>query len=419
VIPATFRAAIPTYEIEQTMVGTVTVPQVLGTGEFYRSETQKDVFNMRRSIKTQAPPTLPVQLYGYEITEQFGGGTLINISTLDVSGLTVDSGLFFVSSVVKPLGNGMDFKETRALLTQPWPTISSLIWDDEMQNYRQEDEQVVAAGTTPVSGSNFNESIKGIDKWRAKRIRTTRNYSANSSGNAIITYAYKPYGFPGTFDQAVWLQFAHGTGYRKATAQLCKHTIRTWWQVSATAPVVAVSDIITDTVNLPTYSSSSVLGYERYPNVLHDQFYTTEGILYPATTPTATQYLLGTPTGGNTTINALVIQSPGTGYTLGAIISYGGQSATIIGLGVGGSITSIQQAGLVFPPSNRVVSQSQGATGAVSGGGGTGAQAYIWTITYADYSGAWVGSEKIISAQVSKTDVPNLWKVQTVGIVMR
>jgi hypothetical protein len=451
VLPEVFKANIPSYEYATTLTGLITVPQILGPSEFYRSETQTDVFNMRRTTKTRstvgglpitfqeskltpeqqvetiyntldnglqvlvptatmiegqvtnlgngqsvmrvgivpnvfakkkysvsmpnlipaefratkpvhteeniqagdagpvplplpggffavtdedvtdlthkltinyidASFTTPVVLVDQELTQQFGGGLLFNIRTLDTSGsLTLDYGLNVVSSSVKRLGNGLDIKETRQLISGTWPILTTLTWDEEMQSFSREDRQVVAPSYTPTVGTYFVESRRDLDPWHAMLTRTTRTPVATGPGSAIVTYQYAPFRFPGRIFLA-----PGGGGYyeRRASAQLCRHTVRTWWQVSATPPSVTVDEMIMDRIIISDLNNITTLAYSG--DCLHDAI-TTFGVLtYAATTPSAT-----------------------------------------------------------------------------------------------DYNTTWIGNEKVISATVSPTSVPSLWKVQTKSVVMR
>lgn len=416
VIPATFRAAIPTYEYEQIMAGQPTVPQILGTGEFYRKEEATSVFDMRRSWKTQGAPLLPVILTGQEMTEEFGGGILSNIVTLDVSGLVPDTGLYVVSSVVKPLGNGMDMKETRQKSAAPWPTLISQLWDDEMQVYRTEEEQVVAAGTAPTTGTYFFENIKAIDMWRSKRVRTTRAPNATSSGSAIVTYQYAPFRFPGV------IYAANAYYVRRAMAMLVKHTIRTWWMVKSGSPTVGPSgsgaDVIVDEIIMDDIIINNLAnnGLTYSGPVLHDDQWS-GSIFYPATTPSATQYLHGSISGY--VLNTYVFLSgAGVGYTAGNNLTFsgggGGGSVTVNTVGVSGEIAAFSGSASGYP--------SAGTYGpfAAAGGSGSGASFTVSVVSTPTYSGTpWVGNLKTVAATISPTDIANLWKIQTKSVVMR
>jgi hypothetical protein len=416
VIPAEFRTNIPTTKVEQTLAGTATMPSPT-TGDLALVDEQVTALTHRTSESTRSSVTLPQLLIDQEVTEQFGGGTLWNYRTLDVSGnLLVDTGVYVVSSAVKRLGNGMDLRETRQLHDTPWPTLTSLIWDDEMQVFRQEDEQVVANTYTPTSGANFIESVKAIDKWRSKRTRTTKNPTANGPSNAIVTYDYRPFQFPGTFDYPRNIAYDHREGYRRASAQLVKMTIKTWWQVSTGPPSISVDEIIVDTVNVPIYSAGSTADGQTYANVLHDDFTNTLGAHYPATTPSFEQYYLGTPS-GTSGFSTLVLAGPGSGYTVGDNVLCGGVGGTVSAVGVGGSIAAFASS----PISGRIISSSTGPVTALTGGTGTGGQAYVLSYVVQNYVAgtAWVGNLKIIAAKVTKTDIPNLWKCQTTSVIMR
>lgn len=414
-IPAEFRANMPTQRIDQTAAGSASLPvPVPGYQTLSLIDEQVTDLTHRWSVSARAAFTGAAAIVNQEVTSEFGGGILYGIRTLDVTGQIVDTGLFVVSSAVKDLGNGLCLKETRQLATTPWPTLTSLIWDDEMQSYRQEDEQVVAAGTAPTSGVNFNEAVKSIDKWRSKRIRTTRSPSALGPGSAIVTYKYAPFKFPG-----ILYRVANGYYVRSASAQLCRHKVKTWWQVSVGEPSITVNEITMDNVIISSLNDVTQRTYSG--EVVHDTLTTFGTFYYPATTPSYTEYALGTPTGTYTRQSLPSLYSLGAGgYLVGDVLS--------LGLG-GGSMTVIVD--LVDGSGNignyhtgTVTSQFPlGLNGPITAGGGTGtgAQFYVTGVQTPNYvpGSAWIGQEKVVAAAVSPTDVPNLWKVQTKSVVMR
>lgn len=321
-IPAEFRATKPMHTEEITQAGDAApVPLPLPSG-FY-AVTDEDVTDLihKLTINYIDPAfTTPVVLVDQELTEQFGGGLLFNVRTLDTSGsLTLDYGLNVLSSSVKRLGNGLDIKETRQLISGTWPILTSLTWDEEIQNFAVENRQVVAPSYTPTAGTYFVESRRDIDPWHAMLTRVTRTPTATGPGSAIITYQYAPFRFPGRIFLA-----PGGGGYyeRRASAQLCRHTVRTWWQVSAGPPTVAVDEIIMDRIIISDLNSITSLAYSG--DCIHDAITTFGLFVYAATIPSAT-----------------------------------------------------------------------------------------------DYNTNWIGNEKVISANATLTSVPNLWKVQTKSVVMR
>jgi hypothetical protein len=411
-VPAEFRPTIPIISTEETVEG-VAVPPVLGATDMFASDEQVTALTHRTRVGNRATPTLPIILLGEEMTEQFGGGNLLVIKTLDLAGMVTDTGLTTVSSVVKNLGNGMALKETRQLAGTDWPIVSSQMWDDETQNWRLEQEQVVAAGTVPASGLDYVESVKAIDRWRSKRIRTQRSFSAVDAGSAIQSVVYAPFKFPGWVDHA-----ASGVYIRKASAQLCKFIVRTWWQVLAgnIPPAVHVDEIFTDSCLINQLNDVSKLDYAN--DVLHDDL-TVAGLFFPATTPTASQYKYGSLAGYNR-VGVASLYAPGSGYTVGnslAIVGGAGTCTVVVdSVGVSNSIISYHQA-----------SQSGWSTlgtfgpFAVSGGSGTGAQFNIFVYDQPIYTAGtqWIGTERVVAASVTKTTIPNLWKIQTKSTVMK
>jgi len=352
----------------------------------------------------------PIILVGQEMTEEFGGGLLFVFRTLNVEGaLVVDSGLTVTSSVVKRLGNGYDIQETKQLISGGWPVLTSQVYDEEMQNWRYETEQIVDPATVIGYGTYYVESLKAVDKWRSKKVRVTRTPVAVGPGTAIVTYQYLPYRFPGVvYTTGLGLYYV-----RRASAQLCKHTIKTWWQVSAgTPPSIAVSEIIQDNVIINNLNNS---GLEYSGDCLHDDMFI-GSIFYPATTPTGTLYRFGVVS-GTTTTGYVLLAGLGSGYFVNDHISFsgGGNSASLVvtAIGPSGECVAYNVLGSTLI--------ANGGPYTATGGHGTGAAFDVSIVTVPTYvaNSAWIGQEKIISASVTPTEIPSLWKCQTKSVVMR
>jgi hypothetical protein len=431
VVPIEFRTAIPTTSIEQTLSGNAS-PPVLGSGDLSATDEQLTVFTHRTKQATRAGVTLPIVLSGKETTEEFGGGSLDVFRVLDVHPQVLDTGLAVVSSTIRDLGNGMDLKETKVAGGGGWPTLVSKKFDTELQTYILEERQVVDPSYVPTTGANFVEHLQGLDKWRSRRIKITKSPLAVDKASAIVSYAFAPFQFPGTFNYGVWLSLAHGMGFRQATAMLCKHTIKTWWLVRNPGPPtigptgsgadVEFDEIYTDTVTLPIYASGSVVESQKFPNVLHDAITTTQGLSFPATKPTFSQYFTGDPSGSTTTVLFGLIENSGTGYAVGNVVTIPGGfgATTVTAIASGGAIAawSPVQSGTA---TGALISATFSGTAAVTGGSGTGATGETVTEVYTvPITGSvWIGSERVIAVSISPTDIPFLWKVQTKTVVMR
>jgi hypothetical protein len=211
---------------------------------------------------------------------------------------------------------------------------------------------------------------------------------------------------------------------------LCKHTIRTWWINQPSPPTVGdqdlgtfdvdVKEIITDTVNVPVYNANNNTEAQTFPDVLHDNITNTLGAFYPATTPSLTEYYLGTSAGPGGTGHVYALTNPGSGYTVGSAITVCGTPCTILAVGVSNSIIAINQ--VAAPPTGVIITGLTNAGAcSVSGGGGTGAAFDDLQVTYDNVvpGSAWVGNERTIAGDVQPTEIPNLWKVVTESVVMR
>lgn len=437
-VPEIFKATIPMHESKLDTTATVVNPQILGPGEFYRSETQNDVFNLTRTVRSRVP------IGGYPLNvialrrmggERFGGEITQLAGQLNNVEPPVDVGFNVVSSEVRNLGNMTWFKQTEQLDTALfWPTIPSFRFDTEMQAYVTEETQTVDPSYAILGGTNFVESLKGIDKWHSRRIRTTVAPTATSKASALISYEWHPYQFPGTFDYAIWYVFAHGTGYRRANAMLTKHKIYTYWLSRVGQPTIGpsgsgadveVDEIVTDTVNLPIYSANNVTLFERFPNVLHDDITTTQGLQYAATTPSFTQYYSGLIS-GTQVINIVGGYTPGSGYNIGDNLSISdgaGHSATIrvTRLGQSNSIGAWAQTSAGNFPNPSAPAPDVYGPFAGLGGAGSGAAFTVdaaTTNTYTTGTG-WIGTEHPVAATIKPTNIPNLWKIQVRALIMR
>ncbi|PYS92525.1 MAG: hypothetical protein DMF62_00525 [Acidobacteria bacterium] len=442
VIPVEFRAQIPTNttsHIRSLTDNPPVIPPVLGVAEFRHSIQIMDKLLYRETIERLGPVTLPITVYGQELTEQYGGGVLRTALTLSNVAMAIDQGFKVVDSSNRPLGNTLFIKTTKELdpaFASAWPTLPGRDWNEEFQTYDAIETQVVEAGVyvPPDPLPSFAvEDLRPLDRWRVRRIRRTVDPGSHiGPANALISYRYHPFQFPGTLDYHRLISFSHREGYRRAAALLAKHTIRTWWLVrnSDDPPTVGnadlgsfdidVKEIISDTVNVPIYSSGSDIGAQSYPEVLHDDITNSLGAFYPATTPSFTEYYTGISSGSGGTGSVYALTAPGNSYTPGNAITVCGTSCIIVATGVSGSILGITQP--AAPPTGVIITGfSSGGACSVSGGGGTGAAFNELIVSYdipVPGSG-WVGTEKVIAADVKYQNIPRLWKIVTESVVMR
>lgn len=419
-IPEEFRPFIPTKIISHIIEGAAAQP-ALALGEFEHSERQLTPQYKEVRSTTLGTVTLPITHTNKETTTQFGGGDVDRNITLELTGTgTLDEGLFVLSSSIKDLGNGMEIKESSILDTgsQPWPALGSFLWDENMRETYFEFQQVVDPTTIPDPDPGtyygFTSEVKLIDKWRSKKTNIAKpapDYI--DPGSALITYDYRPFKFPG------YLYFIPQNGayyVRAAHADLCQQTIRTWWVNSDNPPPTpAVDEIIMDNPIINTLNSLSTLTYAG--ECLHDAITTFGAFMYPATTPSGTEYHLGIPDGTFTNVGVASIANPGSGYVIGGSGSFSGDgnfvTIQITQVGVSNSITAFSVTSSTFAMA--------GGPYMLSGGGGTGAEFNVLIFTIPNYipGTAWIGTERVIAANVTPEREHNLWKIQTRSVVMR
>jgi hypothetical protein len=426
-LPLEFRSLVTETIISFDEAGLIATPTLTG-GQTFWSEKQITEFKKNVEIRGVDFSGGAITLVGKELTEDFGGGVLDVIFQLDDSSFTVDEGYRVVSSKTKDLSGGFFFKETKELSLLAWPVLSSRLWDENMRVEYDETKQVVDALTAaedPAPGGVFGwiSEVKAIDKWRSWKVNISKPAPAYvDEASALISYIHKPYRFPGL------LYYATGASpyyVRSVDATLVQHKIKTWWEKSVATPTVAIDDIILDDVVIPSLNNINSLVYSG--PVLHDD-YSLGVLFYPATTPSYTQYALGTPTGTSTLQNYGVIQSVipggrGTNYAVGdtltitdsghvhtmhvtLVVDFPGEPAAI------GTYTD--DLGGTFPP---------GFYGPffATGGSGTGALFQIASANVPNYTpgSAWKGTYRVIGASVTPEKEKNLWKIQTESVIMR
>ncbi len=300
-IPQEFRGAVPVTTTGQTLIGTATLPVFSGwpAGRLSERQAQIDYNTYRLTITGREDISLPVTLTNQETTEEYGGGILNATLKLNTLGSdAIEEGLLFVSSEVIDLGNGLQVRTSKKLDDTAWTQIASRLWDDNFRKEYDETRQVVDAGTSedPDPGGVFAwvSEVKAIDKWRSWIVNTSKpTPDYDSEANALISYEFKPFKFPGLLTTATF-----GYYVRSSYAELIQHKLRTWWLKSATTPTVTIpggggdveiEEIIPDTIIISTLNDVTVLAYSGM--VLHDDLTTFGSLFWPETTPNYTDYI--------------------------------------------------------------------------------------------------------------------------------
>jgi hypothetical protein len=292
VIPVEFRAAIPTVTESHVLAGTASAAgATLSGSQLYVAEQQltKNLYEHR----TEDFGTIgfPIIQTNYETTEEYGGGILQVIRTLNNSVLTVDQGESVVRSEVHEIGQSyLWFKETASRFgAAAWGILPSRLWDERWWKEHDQTSQVVVSGTTedPNPGGVFSwvSEVKALDIWRSQKVNVSKSAPVYiDESTALISYEFKPFKFPGLLTTA-----PYGYYVRSASAELIQHKLRTWWVNSVTTPVITVPDIIPDNIVISTLNDVTQLAYSGM--VLHDDITTFGTLFWPATTPSYTEYI--------------------------------------------------------------------------------------------------------------------------------
>jgi uncharacterized protein YodC (DUF2158 family) len=204
---------------------------------------------------------------------------------------------------------------------------------------------------------------------------------------------------------------------------LTQFRIKTWWLSSTTTPTVGptgsgadveIDDIIMDDVVI---NDLSLKGLTYSGPALHDAL--AIGLLsYSPTTPSYTQYALGTPTGTSTLHNYAFLYVGGTGFTVGdtLTISSGGYSMTV-------TVTFVDSTGVIQFWTNGSGTFPVGSYGPflATGGSGTGAYFTVTALEVPNYTpgSQWIGTYRVVGATVKPEKEVNVWKVVTEEVVMR
>lgn len=435
IIPIEFRATIPTVVESHILAGTASMPTLSGSEFFVQEQQLTRLLYERRTESFGDDLDFPIEQHGQETSSEYGGAVLDVHRTLDDAALTADEGEDIVSSYVNPIGDGlMWFRETkkRPSTDAEWPINPSRLWDDNMRLMYAVTEQWVVTGTSEdpdPGGSVFAwvSEVKSKDKWHALKTNTSKpepDYVDEAS--ALVSYQYKPYRFPGLIYLAV------GYYVRHADASLVQHKIKTWWLKSATTPTIGatgsgedveIDEIIMDDVVINSLNNLSSLSYSG--PVLHDDLTTFGAFFYPATTPSYTQYALGTPSGTDLQSFA-TLWSAGTdgGYVVGDTlnINSGGftMSIDVTAVYTVGTITGLIAGTTGVDPAGTYPAGFYGPIEA-SGGSGTGALFTVFAAEVVTYTPGtqWIGTYRVVGAEIKPEREKDIWRVTTESVVMR
>jgi hypothetical protein len=345
-----------------------------------------------------------------EETEEFGVDFITE--QVVVEGTPADEGYLIKKSTVTPFGNGKSLK-----ITVHYPddlssiVVPSRLFEPEMQIFFDQNRSIVPAGTDgSFDGNGSVTVVQGIDKWHSQGITTNKDPTAVSPATAIIREEYHPYAFPGLVDTYLLTASQGQLGFKRSRAELCKHTIRTYWINSPTKPVIAVSDIIQDDISIVRITAVTQISFSSavLANMtgLHDDYLAVSiggSVFYPATTPSFAEYTgrVYTQQNGSITFNGGSTSVTGvntrflTWYAPGGYISDNIHAPLLI-------------AGVNSDTSLFLAHNCPFATETIP-------------VTFIDVTqgSAWIGTERIIAASVEPTAIPRQWKIETRSVIMR
>lgn len=377
ITPAWAKALLPTTSTSSEAAATSVADPTLSTGQIKKRIQRTTAFTVQTDVTARDAASLPKTRTNKKLTTEFGGGLVDTVQTVATGTQTPSSGgLLVLGSEVEVLGDGTSVLSTDTVEGSAWPVVTSKPWDEEFRINYTRTEQVVAAGTVvgTVSDGTTNE-IKGLDLWRSVRIITTKTPTATDSASAIVSYRKAPYTFPGRVDLRLFLGLGGIFSHKKPHADLVQITIKTWWEVSSTPPVINVPDIITNSFRLDdTFHGGSY----TFENVLHDAFQYGSGLPVAATSPSFAVFAGITYESGSFT------------FTNGAAVPAHGSA--VAGDSIWGFLV-----GSTWPLATQT----------------------IGVIQIQKPSSGWIGNLKVIGADVRPAKERNQWRVETQSVVMR
>lgn len=345
-----------------------------------------------------------------EETEEFGIDHITE--QVVVEGTPADSGFLIKKSTVTPFGNGKSLK-----ITVHYPDnlasiiVASRLFEPEMQVFYDRNRSIVPAGTDgSFDGAGRVTVVEGIDLWHSQATSIRKVPTAVSPATAILSVEYHPYAFPGLVDTYLLSASDGQLGFKRSRAELCKHTIRTWWVNSPTIPVIAVSDIIQDDITIARITNVTQISFTSavLANMtgLHDNYLATSiggSVFYPATTPSFAEYTgkAYTQENGSITFNGGSTSVTGVNthflawYIAGGYIADNIHTPLLIA-GVNSDTSLFLAANCPFPTETIPV-----------------------TFIVVTQGAGWIGTERVIAASIAPTDIPQQWKIQTRSVVMR
>lgn len=216
VIPQVFRALIPT-RVESHVLSGLASQQNLAYAEFEHTERQLTELLYERRSTTLDHPTIPVTFIFEELTEEYGGAVVTRTLTLENVGTgTIDQGLLVIDSTLKPLGNGLEVKETAT--ADVWTSLLGTHIDERYLIEIDIAKQTVAAGTTGGSsaGGNVITEVRPLDKWRSIQIVSTLN--TDSLPGDVQWFSGMTYSFPPELSDAIidWAYASCGCSFNYA-----------------------------------------------------------------------------------------------------------------------------------------------------------------------------------------------------------
>ncbi len=197
VIPVEFRAAIPTVTESHVLAGLASAAgATLSGSQLFVAEQQLTKLLYEHRTEDFGTIGFPIIQTNYETTEEYGGGILEVIRTLNDSVLTVDQGYLVVRSEVREIGQSyLWFKETATLFgASEWPELIGTHVDEKYGIAVGIQKQVLVAGITGGGSGNTIIEVKPIDRWRSVQITSTLD--TDSLPAPEVWYSGMRYSFP-------------------------------------------------------------------------------------------------------------------------------------------------------------------------------------------------------------------------------
>ena len=211
IVPAKFRAQLPTVTTRIDSAGTAAMPTLLPGDVGRQSEQVRE--GVKRDTVVARDLDSATTVHGSLTTSEYGGDVADVLEDIVDDTVDADSGDDVISSEVEAYGDGKATRKTIRRSAEEWPELVEYEADARLRVVLHIHKKVVPAEdvTAPSFTGLSQIEYKALDKWRSIRINTTLPSSVLSQTNVYnIT---KQRSFPYQVTRAVYVAAVKRTNF--------------------------------------------------------------------------------------------------------------------------------------------------------------------------------------------------------------